>query len=99
MNNRIQARQEEKSRFTDLEDCSKSEIMGYSTARSGRGRGRGSSGNYTKSGRGYNNVSRSTNKNSNSTRKDQTTAIKFQLHGKKVCQTATYTQVLDHIIV
>ena len=48
--------------------------------------------------RGYNNGSRSS-ANNNSTRKDQETGFKFQLHGQKVRQTATYTKVLEHIIV
>ena len=75
--------------------------MGSPTARSGSGRGRGWSGSHLRSRRGYDNGSRSSiNKNSNSTRKDQQeTGIKFQLHGQKVCQTVTYTKVLDHIII
>ena len=48
--------------------------------------------------RGYNNGSRSST-NNYSTRKDKETGIKFQLHGQKVRITATYTKVLDHIIV
>ena len=52
----------------------------------------------TKRKRGYYNGSRSS-ENNNSTRKDQETGLKFQLHGQKVRQIATYTKVLEHIIV
>ena len=74
--------------------------MGIPTTRSSNGKGQGKgSGSYTRSGRGY---SRSrSSATSNSTKKEQqsTGQIKFQLHGQKTRQTATYTKVLENLIV
>ena len=63
----------------------------------GRGQGRGS-GSQTRSGRGYSR-NKSTANYSSSAKKEQSTGLKFQLHGQKVRQTATYTKVLDHLTV
>ena len=75
--------------------------MGFPTTRSssGKGQGRGS-GSYTRSGRGYN--SNRSSGSQSSVKKEQSTTsgqIKFQLHGQKVIQTATYTKVLENLIV
>ena len=50
--------------------------------------------------RGYNNGKRSSVNNNNSKKSKQSTGqVTFQLHGKKIHQTVTYTKVLDHFIV
>ena len=76
--------------------------MGSPTTRSsiGRSQGRGS-GSYTRSRRGYNR-NRSSGNSTGSIKKEQSSTggqIKFQLHGQKIRQTATYTKVLENLIV
>ena len=76
--------------------------MGSPTTRSSNGKGQGrGSGSYTRSGRGYNR-NRSSNTHSSVKKEQQSTTsgqIKFQLHGQKIRQTATYTKVLENLIV